>query len=291
MLTVYLSLDAFLGIVNSSLYIDNSHKIILDKVMPRKLKRTKRRTKKLQVGHAGNIFVFGIVGLTMIVAAVTVGGFKKSPILSNNEEIVKVISPSPDIQHNNLQLQTFGFITIAPTPQSYGNLCQAGGVNNEPEILVGYSPAAGETISQTGQIKVWVNDEGAPFVAPNEQVNLTTGEVTLHGDTTAKAPDNFLYEPALYIAPNTADSANPAPHFPDFVKGQFNNNPPKRDDGIKGAPIDPVPAGSKNDLEYTAEYIWNVASLGLSPGSHEAQFVIHDGDRDRGIGCISIQIQ
>src|SRR5215831_9740496 len=43
-------------------------------------------------------------------------------------------------------------------------LCMAGGANNEPEILVGYSPANGQSVGATGQIKVWVNDEGAPII-------------------------------------------------------------------------------------------------------------------------------
>jgi hypothetical protein len=41
---------------------------------------------------------------------------------------------------------------------------------------------------------------------------------------------------------------------------------------------------------YTAEFIWDVNSLGLKPGQYLAEFVIHDGDRDRGVGCVAITI-
>jgi hypothetical protein len=45
-------------------------------------------------------------------------------------------------------------------------VCSDMQVSTEPEILVGYSPAMGQTVGLTGQIKVWVNDENAPFIAP-----------------------------------------------------------------------------------------------------------------------------
>src|SRR5437879_1511481 len=56
-------------------------------------------------------------------------------------------------------------------------LCTPGGVNNEPEILVGYAPANGQSVGLGGQIKVWVNDEGASIIAPGEQVDATTGAI------------------------------------------------------------------------------------------------------------------
>jgi hypothetical protein len=30
--------------------------------------------------------------------------------------------------------------------------------------------------------------------------------------------------------------------------------------------------------------------LGLAPGTYAAEFLIFDGDRDRGIGCVNIEI-
>ena len=54
--------------------------------------------------------------------------------------------------------------------------------------------------------------------------------------------------------------------------------------------MDPVPAGSVSSQAYTGEDIWDVSSLGLAPGTYIAEFVIHDGDRDRGVGCVTIVI-
>lgn len=168
-------------------------------------------------------------------------------------------------------------------------LCQAGGVNNEPEILVGYAPANGQTVGAGGQVKVWVNDEGAPIIAPGEKIDPTTGAITLPGDRTAKAPDGYLWEPALYIAPQTAENGG-TPHFPDFIRGDYNATTTKGA-GMHSGGMEPPPAGSVLSEKYTAEMVWNVDALGLAPGTYIAEFVIHDGDRDRGVGCVTITIQ
>jgi hypothetical protein len=168
-------------------------------------------------------------------------------------------------------------------------LCQAGGANNEPEILVGYAPANGQTVGAGGQIKVWVNDEGAPIIAPGEIVDAQTGAITTPGDRTAKAPDGYLWEPALYIAPQTAENGG-TPHFADFIRGDYNPTT-KKGAGLHTGGMEPPPAGSVLAEKYTAEMVWNVDALGLAPGTYIAEFVIHDGDRDRGVGCVTITIQ
>jgi hypothetical protein len=167
-------------------------------------------------------------------------------------------------------------------------LCQPGGANNEPEILAGYLPANGQSVGAGGQIKVWVNDEGAPIIAPNEQVDPTTGMITTPGDRSAKAPDGYLWEPAVYIAPQSAENGG-TPHFPSAIKGDYNNTT-KKGPGIHVAGMDPPPAGAMLSEKYTAELIWDVNSLGLAPGAYVAEFVIHDGDEDRGVGCVTITI-
>jgi len=163
--------------------------------------------------------------------------------------------------------------------------CNDPTVNTEPNILVGYVPANGQSVGNNGQIKVWVNDERAPFVAPGEQIDPTTGAITMAGDRTAKAPDNYLWEPTLYI--------NGHAFFPTAIKGPYNNHPPTYQGASypTDAPIDPVPPGAIAFQTYTGEDVWDVSSLGLSPGTYAAEFVVHDGDRERAVGCISIVIQ
>jgi hypothetical protein len=267
------------------------------KAVTRKKKRLSSR--KIQRGTIGNFFVFGILALLMVVGITAVGGLP-SQNAPTSGEVVNIVTPTPGSAKSNLQLKWFGYVTIAPTPTpSKSSLCNSA-ANTEPEILVGFSPGAGQAVGNTGQVKVWVNDEGAPFVAPGEKINMSTGQVTAPGNRTAKAADTFLFEPALYIAPGTVEAGG-TPHFPDFIKGQFNNNPPSSNTVIQGPQYDTIPAGSNpiggpnpngsRPNQYTAEYIWNVSGLGLTTGSYQGEFLIHDGDRDRGIGCVSIQIQ
>lgn len=168
-------------------------------------------------------------------------------------------------------------------------LCQMGGINNEPGILVGYQPAMNQSVGANGQIKVWVNDEGAPIIAPGEMVDPNTGAITMPGDRTARAADGYLWEPALYIAPMTAENGG-TPHFPTAIKGSYNPTT-TRGPGLMVAGMDPPPPGSQLLSTYTGEDIWDVSSLGLQPGTYIAEFVIHDGDRDRGVGCVTITIQ
>ncbi|MDP9148555.1 MAG: hypothetical protein M3O36_01230 [Myxococcota bacterium] len=176
-----------------------------------------------------------------------------------------------------------------PPPAPPPAICKDMAISTEPEILVGYSPALGQTVGMTGQIKVWVNDENPPFIAPGEQVDLKTGAITAPGNRTAKAPDGLLWEPALYIAPETPQNGG-TPHFPQWVKGWFDNSPPTGNRPMQVPGMDPVPPGIKLQEKWTAEEIWDVSALGLAPGTYTAVFVIHDGDDDRAIGCVTIVI-
>jgi hypothetical protein len=174
-------------------------------------------------------------------------------------------------------------------------LCTDESVSNEPEILAAYSPANGKMVSENGQIKVWINDERAAIIAPNEQIDPMSGLITAPGDRTAKAPDGYLWEPALYIAPQTAENGG-TPHFPQAIKGWYNNNPPANGGrppngaGVQVPGMDPPPNGTKLPEKYTTEDIWDVSQLGLPPGTYIGEFVIHDGDRDRAVGCVTIVI-
>jgi hypothetical protein len=181
-----------------------------------------------------------------------------------------------------------GGVDAGPPPPPPA-VCTDSTVSTEPKILVGYSPAMGQTVGMTGQIKVWVNDENSPFIAPGEQVDSTTGAITTPGTRTATAADGLLDEPALYIAPQSPTNGG-TPLFPQLIKGSYNNNPPTRGTFTGGAPIDPPPAGSTLGAMYTAEFVWDVSALGLTPGSYTAVFSVHDGDRDRAIGCVTIVI-
>jgi hypothetical protein len=169
-------------------------------------------------------------------------------------------------------------------------LCQPGGVNKEPGILAAYLPGNGQTVGANGQIKVWVNDEAPEIIATGEQVDHTTGAITAPGDRTATAPDGYLWEPAVYIAPQSAETGG-TPHFPSYIRGYFNNN---LGQGIPvyipGTEV-PPPGTPPFQSPYTTEVVWDVSALGLAPNTYIAEFVIHDGDREHGVGCVTISIQ
>jgi hypothetical protein len=263
---------------------------VATKSKKKQLSRKKRSAKIIQKGTIGNFFIFGILALLLLLGFAAVGGLP-SQISPQSGQVVGIITPTPGQNYSNLQLKWFGYVTQAPTPTpSRDSICNSKAVNTEPEILAGFYPGPGQTVSSTGQIKVWVNDEGPPFVAPGENINNTTGQVITHGDTSAKAPDGYLFEPALYVG--TPVEQGGTPHFPDYIKGDYNNTTGSLiNQGSHGAPVDPVPQGTTLHELFTAEDIWNVTNLGLSPGTYQAEFVIHDGDIDLGVGCVSITIQ
>jgi hypothetical protein len=137
-----------------------------------------------------------------------------------------------------------------------------------------------------------------------------TGNDIWQSHPLAPVGDPYIVEPALYIAPDTPDNGG-TPHFPTAIKGGVNNS------GVwtNAQPLlipgmDPPPPGTVDHSEASrcqrvdvsgvgwvlsseyckAEFTWDVSSLGLKPGTYLAEFVIHDGDTDRGVGCIDITI-
>ena len=184
---------------------------------------------------------------------------------------------------NKLQLIQFSGATITPPMTS---LCQKGGKNTHPEIILGYSPAHASGVSTTGQIKIWLNDTSPLKIAPSELVNRNSGTIITPGDRTATAPDGFLWEPALYIMPQTVDVAGSHAYFPTLIQGGYNNGADRVAFGM-----DQLPPGAGNPKNpFTVEYTWNVSDLGIKPGAYQLQFVAHDGESGRAIGCIAVRV-
>ncbi len=268
-----------------------------------KKSKKQKKIKKLSFKNRGfsAFFVIVVVAVGIFLA----GAFESLP---TTNPVQGIIDPKNNFANvtgkDSLQLRTLGFITVTPTQAQASSgsdtatgLCQSGGANSEAKILVGYSPTTGQSVSAGGQIKVWVNDENPPCVGTGEVADPTTGLITTVGNRTEKSTsDGYLWEPALYISPQRAESGG-TPHFPTAIRGVYNNAAKSGDkcDGnthqLNGPAIDPLPAGANIKESYTDEYLWDVNSLGLTPGSYTAEFVIHDGDDDRGVGCVNISIQ
>ncbi len=276
--------------------------------------KKKLRRKKASIGRgaigSGMMFVMILVLIAGAIGYTLIGG--QLPQLDNNKigNTVVVVTPSAKTAQKNLQLYTFLGLTITPTiPPGNTTGCSKSDFNTEDEILVGSDPAPGTSTSS--KIRVWVTDEAPNRIAPNEVVSPSTGEITTIGDRNAKDTDtdgegNYLWEPTIYVAPAigapptkpfcNAKMGSCTPYFPNIIKGEYNSDPEKSSSKTKGPAIDADWINFKNGpgagdlLEHSSEYIWDVTTFGLAPGTYWAQFVIHDGDDNLGISCITIQI-
>lgn len=270
-------------------------------------------------GAGGAMYVIIIVFLMTVVAGSLVGwqlpGLDDSKVGSP----VTIITTTPEPSKGNLQLYTFRGATLTPAPVNSG--CKIAQFHLEDEILVGSDPPPGGQTS--GNLRVWVTDELAPQISPGEVVDQVTGQITTIGDRTAKDFDTdgegkYLWEPSLYVKPAIGaipsqpfcDAVTPGciPYFPVIIKGEYNSygfydrsgdlfelGPPIDADWINfknGPGGASAPSGYRygQGTPFMSEYIWDVTTFGLAKGTYWAQFVIHDGDPNLGISCVTIQI-
>ena len=204
----------------------------------------------------------------------------QTPILTGPE--VVLTNGSNNNAKANLQLYNFEGVTITPPITS---LCTKGGANKHPEALIAYTPYQSQAVSSQGQIRLWVSDTKPPYISPNEVITKADGSVKTPGIRDAPAPNGYLWEPQLYVFPQTVD-VNGKPYFPSFVHGEYNNVTMI---GISyGADITPpnaLPTGP-----FTVEFVWNVSDIGLTDGEYEIEFVAQDGNQQLGVRCINIRV-
>jgi hypothetical protein len=197
-------------------------------------------------------------------------------------------------------------ITVSPPAEPPAPPACSSANPGEPGILAAFSPSNGQTVDANGQIKVWVNDENPACTGWSLGVNSSTGVTS--GLSDICPVDNLPYV-ALYMGPNYADSGG-TPYYPNKVLGDYNNNlgnvypnksnckPANCGGGSQCAGttsgfiqgMDTPPAGTRLNLGFTSEYVWDVSKLNLPCGGYTAEFMIWDGDRDRASGCVQIQI-
>jgi hypothetical protein len=201
----------------------------------------------------------------------------------------------------------------SPLPTE-NDLCPTNQFSTEPIIFVGTDPAPGQAVGPNGEIRVWVNDETPPKIAPHEIVDPITGKITPGDRTATDGAGNgfFRWEPALYITPFTSANRNGPfsgdaenhgkPYFPTQIRGDYDPNPEGLPIEMVGPPIDTDFTNFENGSEivqltnkeliigFTSEYTWSANSLGLSPGAYHVELVIHDGDINLGITCIALHL-
>src|SRR5664279_680662 len=99
------------------------------------------------------------------------------------------------------------------TPTTLVHRCPGPKSNSENQILVGSDPAPGGTVLAGGKIRVWVSDEEAPYIAPGEVADPSSGQITTKGDRTSTDVDTdgegkYLWEPTIYIITNQPQNAD-----------------------------------------------------------------------------------
>lgn len=245
------------------------------------------------------VFIIVVIALAAFLAA---GSSTKIP--TNPGQTYEVEIPTPDQDRKSLQLNTLKFKKVE-LPK--GNACEASRFNREADIFVGSDPAPGGAAPAGGRIRVWIDDGNGGSVASGEVIDQNTGQIITPGDrnaTDGKGPGYYLYEPALYITlltspdqpgPFAGDAENGGkPYFPTAVRGEVVY---EDSDSTDFLPLPPVESPVGFDIRtrrshggHIAQFTWDVNSLALSPGFYRAQFVVHDGDGDVAINCITIQI-
>lgn len=223
--------------------------------------------------------IFIMLALTGLAYVVSGPSPSQTPLLTGPE--VAINKKPAGKQQAVLQLYNFNGATITPPT---ADLCKKGGVNVNPDALIAYTPSQSSAVSTEGQISLWVSDTKPPYIAPNESVAQSTGQVEIPGDIGTRAPDGYLLEPQIYIFPQTVDK-NGRYYFPDFVRGDFFNGLPGVSDNY-----DPLPPYSLPKKGETAEFIWNIKNIGLTAGEYKIQFVAHDGHELLGIRCENIRV-
>lgn len=231
--------------------------------------------------NTGALYIIAIILIIIAVSYIATGPTPTHSAVPNGTEVV-IGKAKKENNKAQLQLYTFAAATITPPMSS---LCQKGGANKNPELIIATYPPNGTGITKDDQIKAWLNDSTPFKVAPGEIITRGSGAVKTPGDRTAKAPDNYLIEPALYIFPNTADAGG-RPYFPTFLKGSYDNG-----DIRVSYNSDPVPnSATFKDKGRSLELVWNVKDLNLGTGSYQLQFVAHDGQGNLAVKCVSMRI-
>lgn len=230
--------------------------------------------------NTGMLYIIVIILIILGIAYIVTGPTPTQTGVQQGTEVV-INNATSEEAKDRLQLYTFGAATITPPADAS---CRPGGINARPDIIVHVSPDHAKAVASDGRIKLWVNDDKPPLIAPNERVQRNSGAILTPGDRAAKAPDGYLLEPAVYVFPQTAEAGG-QPYFPRSIKGDYNNGDIRLAYGIER-----TPANVTLRYKYTAQYSWNVSDLGLRAGSYQLQFVVMDGTDKHAVKCITMRV-
>jgi len=253
------------------------------------------------------VFIFAILGIGVLV---TTNITRINPPPPGAEPTVANPLPTESRDEASIKLGTFEPLLPTTIPSQQANICSAatltfddeGASSSDSNIFIALDPPNGQLVGSTGDIRAWVSDEAGGGMPTSAGVD-SSGRITKHSDPIIdKDSHGYPWEPAIYITlitpqnqngPFSGDKENGGtPTFVTAVKGKVTS---ARDSPWLQIPTysDPLPWRIGNrigDGVHIAEFIWNVASLGLAPGTYRVQVAVHDGDSHLAVECTTIII-
>lgn len=254
------------------------------------------------------ILLAGIVGVGGVGVLVTTKTTRTNPPTSAQPTPVKPLA-NKGREETSQKQGTFTFST--PILSQQASVCSGatlvfddeGASSSNSNIFIALDPPNGQAVGTTGQIRAWVSDEAGGRI-PSSVTTDSNGIITKHSDPIIdKDSHGYPWEPAIYLTlltpqnqngPFTGDKENGgSPIFPTSVKGKVT---PGKSSGWLPVPTHDDPLSYRignrvGDGQHVAEFIWNLASLGLSPGNYRVQVSVHDGDSHLAVECTTIVVQ
>jgi len=209
--------------------------------------------------------------------------------------------------------QKQGTFTFEPPPEipQQASVCSGatlvfddeGASSSDSNIFIALDPPNAQAVGATGNIRAWVSDEAGGRI-PSSVTADSSGTITKHSDPIIdKDSHGYPWEPAIYVTLLTPQNQNGpfpgdkenggTPRFLTAVKGKATTS---KSTGWLNVPTHDDPllyriGNRRGDGQHVAEFIWNVASLGLSPGNYRVQVSLHDGDSHLAVECTTIIVQ
>ena len=240
---------------------------------------------------------------------------RNTPPANPTQQSAATPTPTSSLQAKSPEQtsQKQGTFTFEPPPKipQQASICSGatlvfddeGASSSDSNIFIALDPPNGQAVSTTGNIRAWVSDEAGGRI-PSSAVADSSGTITKHSDPIIdKDSHGYPWEPAIYVTLLTPQNQNGpfpgdkenggTPRFLTAVKGKATTS---KSTGWLNVPTHDDPllyriGNRRGDGQHVAEFIWNVASLGLSPGNYRVQVSLHDGDSHLAVECTTIIVQ
>lgn len=149
---------------------------------------------RFQKGNAGSVVIVGVVALMIGTGAASVGGL--NPGSGGDGEVVTIVTPTPESSQSNLQLKSFGYITIAPTPTGTQKpMCP--GDDDGKQVTDACQCVNVRVVCKAG---VATNPDGTPFKPPKGDED-DLGDNPCGTDLAPSDGEYCVSKPVIYLYP------------------------------------------------------------------------------------------